>query len=110
MSEHLTETPLCEKSGLSLADLERLKTAHLLVPNTAGLYRPQLVRWAVKLDTLLKRGWEIDEIKRWAQGLWFTPNPKQWSPDRDDWRNVPSEQQSFLKDANHSLNIPNLYR
>lgn len=81
----ITRDQLCEQSGLSKKDLERLETIRLLLPDKDDLYRPKLAGWGRKLAFLLDQGWDLNEIKAWAKGRWKTSNPRQWPPRREDW-------------------------
>jgi len=82
-ADYLTPAVICERSGLSLADLATLKDARLLVPDHGDLYRPKLGGWAVKLAYLLRAGWSIAEVKGWVRGRWSTPDPRRWPPRMD---------------------------
>lgn len=79
---HLTQSELCEQSGLTSAQFEALAAARLLNADDArGLYyRRKLVGWAKKLAYLLNEGWTVTEIKRWSRERWHTGNPRQWPP------------------------------
>jgi hypothetical protein len=83
---YLTPGAICERSGLSLADLAALQAARLLVPDHEGLYRPKLASWAGKLAYLLRAGWSPAELKAWARGRWSTPDPRRWPPERAAWQ------------------------
>jgi DNA-binding transcriptional MerR regulator len=86
-SNYLTREQLLDMSGLSPDELRALEEARLLVPDTTDrMYRPKLVGWGRKLALLLAEGWKLDEIKRWAKGRWSTPNPREWPPNREQWR------------------------
>jgi hypothetical protein len=80
--DYLTEAAICERSGLSLADVEALKAVRLLVPDHGDLYRPKLASWAGKLAYLLRTGWSLAELKAWARGRWQSPDPRRWPPER----------------------------
>ena len=85
-AEYLTAEELCRQSGLSLGDLHKLEDCRLLVPDTRdSLYLPKLVSWAKKLDFLMKAGWELEDIKRWARERFKSKYPKQWPPIMQDW-------------------------
>jgi len=86
-ANYLTAAELCERSGLTAADLAGLEAARLLLPDQpSGKYRPKLVSWAGKLAYLLRAGWAIPEIRSWAKGRWSTPNPRAWPPAREAWQ------------------------
>ena len=87
-ADYLTARELCQQSGLSQENLNRLQEIRLLVPDTSdGHYRPKLVGWANKLNYLIQEGWELGEIKMWAKGRFRSDNPKLWPPERNDWHN-----------------------
>ncbi|MFC2063712.1 hypothetical protein ACFLXB_01270 [Chloroflexota bacterium] len=74
---YLTERELCQKSGLSLEQLESLKGVRLLVPDTQdGRYRPKLAGWGKKLAGMLNDGWSVDDIKIWSKERWKKGNPR----------------------------------
>jgi hypothetical protein len=78
---YLTADELCRQSGLDPEDLSRLEAARLLVPDIQnGCYRPKLDSWGKMLAYLLKEGWEVEEIRRWAKCKWKTDNPRHWPP------------------------------
>ena len=84
---YLTSGELCKQSDLTPPDFANLIAARLILPDTTdGLFRPKLVTWVRKLAYLLKQGWEIEEIRNWANGRWATKNPREWPPDRNRWR------------------------
>ena len=85
---YLTPEVICERSGLSPADLAALNDSRLLLPDHGNLYRPKLASWAGKLAYLLRAGWSLAEIKSWSRGRWQTSNPRQWPPELADWQNV----------------------
>ena len=85
--ENIPELVLCELSGLTPSDVEKLGEAHLLMPDYSdGTYRPKNLIWAKKLAYLLKTGWSLEQIRAWADGRWKTSNPRKWPPNRDDWQ------------------------
>lgn len=88
---YLTAGDLCQRAGLGAAELAALESARLLVPDRENRYRPKLAGWAGKLAYLLREGWEIAEIKRWAAGRWDSPDPRRWPPERAAWRVNESE-------------------
>ena len=79
-ADYLTPAVICERSGLSLADLATLKDARLLVPDHGDLYRPKLASWAGKLAYLLRAGLSMTELKDWTRKRWKAPDPRQWPP------------------------------
>jgi len=79
---YLTPAELCKRSRLTATDLAALATARLLLPDHEGKYRPKLESWAGKLSYLLRTGWNIETIRRWAAERWNNPNPRAWPPDR----------------------------
>jgi hypothetical protein len=85
-ADYLTPVAICERSGLSLADLAALNDSRLLVPDHGELYRPKLASWAGKLAYLLRAGWSLAELQAWARGRWSTPNPRAWPPERAAWQ------------------------
>lgn len=86
-ADYVTIRQLSEKTGLAPAELNQLRKARLLLPDTAdGRFRPKMVSWGKKLRYLLHRGWEIDEIKAWSAGRWKLRNPRQWPPKPKMWR------------------------
>jgi hypothetical protein len=86
-ASYVTSNELRDRSRLTDRELSQLLEAHLLLPDTTdGRYRPKLITWAIKLAYLLRRGWEIDEIKAWSVGRWKLGNPRRWPPRREHWR------------------------
>lgn len=84
---YLTQDELCQQSGLTVEIMRKLEEARLLIPDTKdGRYRPKLAGWGKKLAFLLDQGWELAEIRRWANGRFKTNNSRQWPPDRNNWR------------------------
>jgi hypothetical protein len=86
--DYLSPDAMCERSGLSLADLAALKAARLLVPDNGELYRPKLASWAGKLAYLLRAGWSLTELKAWTRGRWQTPDSRRWPPELAAWQTV----------------------
>ena len=89
MTRYVTTEELCAASGLSRADLWELEDARLLLPtetNPAPRYRSRLVNWARKLAYLRRDGWTLEEIGAWARGRFARGNPRQWPPDRQQWK------------------------
>jgi hypothetical protein len=87
-ADYLTPAAICERSGLSLAELAALNDSRLLVPDHGELYRPKLGSWAAKLAYLLRAGWSLAELQAWARGRWSTPDPRAWPPERAAWQHV----------------------
>lgn len=81
-ARYLTPADLCDRAGLTAAELESLAAARLLVSDHEGNYRPKLAGWAVKLAYLLHTGWDVETIKRWAADRWKSKNPRAWPPDK----------------------------
>ena len=106
MTHYVTTEELCAASGLSRADLWELEAARLLLPtqtNPTPRYRSRLVNWARKLAYLRQQGWALEEIDAWARGRWESADPRQWPPERDDWRpqgsGIPSRNRGNLRDV-----------
>lgn len=81
-ARYLTPAELCDRAGLTTAELEILAEARLLVSDHEGKYRPKLEGWAVKLSYLFHAGWDVETIKRWAADRWKRKNPRAWPPDK----------------------------
>jgi hypothetical protein len=85
-ASYLTASDLCAQSDLTQDNLSQLAVARLLLPDHDEKYRPKLAGWARKLSYLLGEGWTIDELRTWSRGRWMTTNPRQFPPNRADWR------------------------
>lgn len=84
-ARYLTPAELCDRAGLTAAELESLAAARLLVSDHEGKYRPKLEGWAVKLAYLLHAGWDIEAIRRWSCGRWIRSNSRSFPPDPIEW-------------------------
>src|SRR4051812_41125559 len=85
MTDYLSASELCARSGLSQLQLEALEDVGLLLPTylrPEPSYRPKLAVWGCKLAYLLNSGWTLDELKLWSRARWNTANPRQWPPPR----------------------------
>jgi hypothetical protein len=101
---YLTPAVICERSGLSQADLAALNDYRLLLPDHGDLYRPKLASWASKLAYLLRAGWSLSEIKTWTRRRWQTPDPRHWPPELAKWQHADDTQARKLPDK--QLNMP----
>ena len=106
MPHYVTAEELCAASGLCPADLWELEEVGLLRPTHTTLaprYRSRLVNWARKLAYLRREGWTLEEIGAWARGRFACGDPRQWPPERDDWRpqgsGIPPRNRGTLKDV-----------
>ena len=82
---------LCRASGLRPRDIRKLEKARLLLPAYKyRRYRRKNISWASKLKYLLDQGWQVNEIRAWANGRWITPNPRVWPPRKEDWLSAPT--------------------